>query len=69
MQAKAIPRFYGYIKALLGEVRVTFKESGMKGVVRRFGWKIFAIFFVYYLVRDSILYILIPYLIAKHFVN
>jgi len=33
--------------------------------VRRLGWKFMLAFFLFYLVRDSILYILIPYLIAK----
>jgi hypothetical protein len=47
------------------DVRQTLRESGVKGVVSRYGWKIVAAFFVYYLVRDTILYILIPYAIAK----
>ena len=33
--------------------------------VRRLGWKFVVAFILYYLIRDSILYILIPYLIAK----
>ncbi len=49
------------------EVRTTFREAGFKGVLRRYGWKIFALFFVYYLVRDLTLYIAIPWLIANHF--
>lgn len=54
-------------KQAIQDCRATFKEGGIKAVIRRYGWKIFAIFFVYYLVRDVTLYILIPYLIAKHF--
>lgn len=49
----------------LREVRDTFKNDGFKGAVRRYGWKLFAGFFIYYLIRDSIIYLLIPYLIAK----
>jgi hypothetical protein len=56
-------------KNVVADCRATFKESGFKGVVKRYGWKIFAVFFVYYLVRDIILYILIPWMIAKHFIN
>ncbi len=51
------------------EVRTTFREVGFKGVLRRYGWKIFALFFVYYLVRDLTLYIAIPWLIANHFTS
>lgn len=51
------------------EVRTTFREAGFKGVLRRYGWKVFAVFFVYYLVRDLTLYIAIPWLIAHHFTS
>lgn len=53
------------LKKVVTEAKATFKESGFKGVIKRYGWKAFAAFFVYYLVRDIILYILIPYIIAK----
>lgn len=49
----------------LRDVRDTFKQEGMRGVTKRYGWKIFAAFIAYYLVRDSIIYLLIPYLIAR----
>lgn len=54
------------IRTLLSEVRITFRAGGVRGVLQKFGWKILAAFFLYYLIRDSILYILIPYLIAKN---
>lgn len=57
------------MKATVRECRQTFKEGGFKGVVRRYGWKIFAVFFVYYLVRDLTLYVLIPYLVARYFLT
>ena len=47
------------------EYREVFKQHGFKGLVKRYGWKLVAAVFMYYLIRDSILYILIPYLIAK----
>ena len=47
------------------EYRQVFKEQGFKGLVKKYGWKLVAAVFMYYLIRDSILYILIPYLIAK----
>lgn len=55
--------------SVLSEVRKTFKEKGFKGVVKRYGWKIFAAFFAYYLVRDVTLYIIFPYLVAKHLLS
>ena len=33
--------------------------------VKRLGWKFMLAFILFYLIRDTILYILIPYLIAK----
>ena len=47
------------------DARELFKTQGFRGVVKRYGWKLFACFFLYYLVRDSILYIFIPYMITK----
>lgn len=68
-QAATTPRNTGRIRTFISEIRATFKESGFKGTLRRYGWKIVAIFFAYYLIRDSILYIIIPWMIAKHFIN
>ena len=47
------------------EYRQVFKEQGFKGLVKKYGWKLVLAVFMCYLIRDSILYILIPYLIAK----
>lgn len=49
------------------EAKATLKKDGLKGLWRRYGWRIFAVIFFYYLIRDSILYILIPWLVARHF--
>ena len=51
----------------LQEYIAVFKEDGFKGVLRKGGWKIVFYFFMFYLIRDSILYILIPYLVVKGF--
>ena len=51
----------------LQEYVAVFKEDGFKGVLRKGGWKILFYFFMFYLIRDSILYILIPYLVVKGF--
>ncbi len=41
------------------------REGGIKLLLKKKGWVAFAAFFMYYLIRDSILYILIPYLVIK----
>jgi hypothetical protein len=51
----------------LQEYIAVFKEDGFKDVLRKGGWKILFYFFMFYLIRDSILYILIPYLVVKGF--
>ena len=51
----------------LQEYIAVFKEDGLKCVLRKGGWKILFYFFMFYLIRDSILYILIPYLVVKGF--
>lgn len=33
--------------------------------VKKLGWKFIATFIMFYLIRDTILYIIIPYLIAR----
>jgi hypothetical protein len=42
-----------------------YKEDGFKGVLKEGGWRIVIYFFLFYLIRDTILYIIIPYLIVK----
>jgi|TARA_B100001964_G_scaffold28102_1_gene28416 hypothetical protein len=42
-----------------------FKKDGFKGVLKEGGWKVLFYFFMFYLIRDTILYIIIPYLILK----
>lgn len=36
-----------------------------KHLFKRYGWKLLVAICVYYLIRDGVMYILIPYLIAK----
>ena len=53
----------------LKEYRQVIKKNGFKGFIKIYGWKVVVVVFLYYLVRDSILYILIPYLFAKGLLN
>ena len=41
------------------------KNSGFKELLRQRGLKFFLIIFAYYLVRDSLIYIIIPFCIAR----
>jgi hypothetical protein len=43
------------------------KEEGFKSFVKQKGWKFVIAFFLFYLVRDGILYIIIPYLALTEF--
>ena len=53
-------RWLNYLKQLRNERR----ELGWKGLLKRRGWVLVALFIAYYLIRDSILYILIPLAVA-----
>ena len=58
IKEKLIPKF-------LRKYVFYLKEHGFKKTIKKFGWKLFAVIFLFYLIRDSILYIIIPYLILK----
>ena len=53
------------ISNFLAKYLKIFRKEGLKGVLKQGGWKILLYFFLYYLIRDTILYILIPYLVVK----
>lgn len=55
--------------SIIREFRATLKETGWRGAVKKYGWKLFAVLFVYYLVRDVTIYLLIPYLVSRHLVS
>lgn len=41
------------------------KKEGFKSLLRKRGWKVLAVIIGYYTVRDTIFYIIIPYMIAR----
>ena len=47
IKEKLIPKF-------LRKYVFYLKEHGFKKTVKKFGWKLFAVIFLYYLIRDSI---------------
>ena len=44
-----------------------YKKNGLKKTIKKLGWKVVLLVFLFYLIRDSILYIIIPYFVAKEF--
>ena len=44
-----------------------YKKGGIKELLSQHGWKVIIGFVLFYLIRDSILYIIIPWLGYKHF--
>jgi hypothetical protein len=49
-----IPRF-------IAEWRDQIRQQGFRNFLRSKGWKIVLVFLVFYAIRDTILYVLIPY--------
>jgi hypothetical protein len=49
-----------YIASLLRTLRAERRALGWAGLVRKRGWKLVAVVVAYYLVRDIVLYVLIP---------
>ena len=62
LREKLIPKF------LLKYVTY-YRNHGFKKTIKKYGWKFFAIIFMFYLVRDTILYIIIPYFAMKGIFN
>jgi hypothetical protein len=55
-------RFYKYY--IIDSILIV-KREGFKALLRKRGWKVFAVVIGYYAVRDTILYIFIPFLVAR----
>ena len=45
------------------------KNEGVKAFIKQKGWKFLIAFILFYLIRDTILYIIIPYLIINNVVS
>ncbi|MCH7873901.1 MAG: hypothetical protein IH965_01220 [Gemmatimonadetes bacterium] len=48
------------IRTFVRTLREERRALGWKGLVRKRGWKLVVLFIVFYLVRDVVLYIVIP---------
>ena len=55
----------------LNELRNNARESGIREAIKimfkKYGWKLGVAIFMYYLIRDVTLYIILPYLIMRGF--
>ncbi len=65
-QPKVIRLLHRFLvpRVIAAEV-ASWRELGLKGYVRKRGFRFFAAIFIFYLVRDTTLYIIIPYLVLK----
>lgn len=41
------------------------KQAGFKELLRQRGWKFVLLIVAYYLVRDTLVYVVLPYLVAR----
>lgn len=57
-----IIRLYKYY--IIDSILIT-KREGFKALLRKRGWKVLAFIIGYYAVRDTLLYVIVPLLIAK----
>ncbi|OFZ29647.1 MAG: hypothetical protein A2622_10505 [Bdellovibrionales bacterium RIFCSPHIGHO2_01_FULL_40_29] len=65
----AIKRHFFWFKTLFVEMKTTWKKDGLKGLYRKYGFKLFIAFFFYYLIRDSFLYLILPWFFATQLMN
>jgi hypothetical protein len=57
--------FYRWYESYIVDSVQMIRRSGFKVFFRQRGWKIITVVILYYLIRDSVLYILLPYLVAR----
>lgn len=59
----------GRYRKLAHEAKSELKQNGLRSLFRKYGWKLVALVFTTYLVRDIALYIVLPWLVARNFVT
>ena len=53
------------LRQRIRELRADLKAKGLKTFIKTAGWRVLLAIFLYYLIRDTFLYIFLPYLIAR----
>jgi len=59
---RSVQKLYHY--AVLDSVRIVHRR-GWRELIRQRGWKFFAAILAYYIVRDTLLYVVIPLCVAR----
>ena len=54
-----------WVPRWITEANTVRQEEGFKGMVKKGGWRLLAAFFLFYLVRDTILYV-IPFMLGAN---
>ncbi len=44
------------------EMWITLRKDGLRAAFKKFGWQFVALVVVYYLIRDTLIYIVLPFL-------
>lgn len=60
-----IRKQYFWMKTHFLDMKFTWKNSGLEGLYKKYGFKFFAAFFIYYIVRDSFIYLILPWFVAN----
>ncbi|MFQ6674289.1 MAG: hypothetical protein ACE5GH_05850 [Fidelibacterota bacterium] len=58
-----------FLPKVVREWRSIYREGGFRLLIRKKGWVVLTAFFFYYLIRDSFLYLLLPYLGIKGIIS
>ena len=56
-----------FSKQSIKEYKKIYREEGFKALFKKLGWKVFIIIFLYYLIRDLILYVFAPLFLFDFF--
>ena len=60
---------YFGVPAFIKDWLEIYREGGFRQLIIKRGWSVLIVFFIYYLIRDTILYILIPYLAFSNIIT
>ncbi len=55
------------MQAQIRDMWITLRREGFRATFRKYGWRFVGLVFIYYLIRDTLLYIVLPYLAWSSF--
>jgi hypothetical protein len=56
-------------RTFASDVKTELKKHGLRALFRKYGWKLVAVAFTTYLIRDIALYLVLPWLVARSLVT